>query len=261
MRKVELRVMGALILFVALCGQLFAGQSSQAGPALPAFEVASVKLNRNPPNLGPRVMSLRLSLSHGTLTFEAYSLKNLILQAYDINASQLVGCPSWCDSDMFDVIAKTGDPNAIAEQVRPMLQTLLAERFGLAAHREKRELPGYALVVSKRGSRLKAAKDEETVGATATGYVRAFQKMPISGLVNFLAGAARQPVIDNTGLRGPFDFTIDLTPDNDAVPPNPINSFARLSAALEDQLGLTLEPRKILVENLVIEKAQRLSQN
>jgi len=66
--------------------------------------------------------------------------------------------------------------------------------------------------VSKNGPKLKVAKTEETTGATASGYVRNFQKLPITALVNFLAGQARQPVIDNTGLTGLFDFTIDLTP-------------------------------------------------
>src|SRR5262245_11316707 len=145
MRTVDLKVIGAVIALSSLSMALRAGQSPT--PALPSFEVASVKLNPNPPNLGPRVMSLRLSLSHGALTFVAYSLRNLIIQAYDINASQLQGCTGWCESDMFDVIAKAEDPDAPAERVRLMLQQLLTERFGLAVHRDKREVAGYALTV------------------------------------------------------------------------------------------------------------------
>jgi uncharacterized protein (TIGR03435 family) len=116
-------------------------------------------------------------------------------------------------------------------------------------------------------SRLKPAKDDEVLGATVNAYVRGFQKMPIAGLVNFLSGAMRQPVVDETGLKGAFDFTIDLTPaDSDstqAAPAasNPANAFARLSSAVEDQLGLRLEPRKISVENLVIAGVQQLSEN
>src|SRR5262249_30632256 len=172
----------------------------QARSVLPSFDVASVKINRNPPT-GPRVMSLRLSLSHGTLTFVGYSLRNLLLQAYDVNASQIVGCPSWCDSDVFDVIGKAKDPDAPPEQVRLMLQSLLADRFKLAVHREQRELAGYSLVVGKSGSKLKSAREEEVIGVSTTGYARAFTKMPINGLVNFLAGLARQPVVDNSGLK------------------------------------------------------------
>src|SRR5262249_48919108 len=160
--------------------------------------------------------------------------------------SQIVGCPNWCDSEFFDVIGKAEDPNATPEQVRLMLQSLLIDRFKLNAHKEKRETPGYALVTAKGGAKLKPAKDEEVIGATLNGYIRGFQKMPISGLVNFLSGAARQPVVDETGLKGLFDFTIDLTPqDSDSTQtapaaPNPANPFARLSSAVEDQLGLRL---------------------
>jgi uncharacterized protein (TIGR03435 family) len=238
----------------------------QAGPVLPSFDVASVKLNRNPPT-GPRVMSLRLSLSHGTLTFVGYSLRNLLLQAYDINAPQIVGCPNWCDSDAFDVIGKADDPDAAPEQVRLMLQSLLADRFKLAVHREQRELPGYSLAVSKSGSKLKPAKDEEVIGVSTIGYARTFTKMPINGLVNFLAGIARQPVVDNTGLKGPYDFILDLTPSEDplrgVISPaaDPANGFGRVAAAVEDQLGLKLEPHKISVENFIIDHVDHPSEN
>jgi uncharacterized protein (TIGR03435 family) len=89
----------------------------------------------------------------------------------------------------------------------------------------------------------------------------------ISGLVNFLSGAVRQPVVDETGLKGAFDFTIDLTPEESdstqtaPAAPNPANAFIRLSSAVEDQLGLRLEPRKISVENLVIAGVQHPSEN
>jgi len=254
-------------MFICLCGTVFAGQSSIA---LPSFDVASVKTIRNPPNYGVRVISLRSSLSHGTLNFEGLTLTNLILQAYDVQRSQVTGCPSWCDSEFFDVVGKAADPNATPDQIRLMLQTLLVERFKLLVHRENRDVPGYALVVSKRGSKLKAAKENEVIGASLNGYVRTFQKLPVAALVNFLSNSTRQPVIDNTGLKGLFDFSVDLThPENDslqinaagATPANPGDAFARLSAAVEDQLGLRLEPRKVPVENLIIDHAERSSEN
>jgi uncharacterized protein (TIGR03435 family) len=137
----------------------------------------------------------------------------------------------------------------------------------LNARKENHETSGYALVIRKGGSKLKPAEDDEVIGATVNAYIRGFQKMPIAGLVNFLSGAVRQPVVDDTGLKGAFDFTIDLTPENSdstqAAPavPNPANAFARLSSAVEDQLGLRLEPRKISVENLIIASVQRPSEN
>jgi uncharacterized protein (TIGR03435 family) len=262
-----MRISRAILLLILAAGRSFAGQTPVAGGPLPSFDVASVKVNPNPPRVGARVISLRSSLSHGTLTFEALTLTNLILQAYDLQRSQIVGCPNWCDSDFFDVIGKAEDPNASPDQVRLMLQSLLVDRFKLNARKEKRENPGYALVIGKGGSKLKPAKDEEVIGATVNAYVRSFQKMPIAGLVNFLSGAVRQPVVDETGLKGAFNFTIDLTPENSdatlATPaaPNPASAFARLSSAVEDQLGLRLEPRKISVENLVIASVQKPSEN
>src|SRR5262249_43535692 len=106
---------------------------------------------------------------------------------------------------------------------------------------------------------------------TASGYVRTFQKLPITALVNFLAGQARQPVIDSTGLKRLFDFTIDLTPPQSDLPPisarglptaaDPTNGFARLSVAIEEQLGLKLEPRKVATEDLIVDKVGRLLPN
>jgi len=182
----------------------------------------------------------------------------------------VTSCPSWCDSEFFDVIGKAADPNATPDQVRLMLQALLVERFKLSVHRENRDVPGYALVLSKRGSKLKSAKENEVVGATLNGYVRTFQKLPVAALVNFLSNSTRQPVIDNTGLKGLFDFSVDLTHhDNDslqttaagATAANPGDAFARLSAAVEDQLGLRLEPRRVTVENLIIDHVERPSAN
>jgi uncharacterized protein (TIGR03435 family) len=250
------------------------GFTPRQTPSLaPSFEVTSVKPNRNPPvsTTGARVISLRLSLNHGTLTFEQLSLRNLLLQAYDIQRNQITGCPGWCDSDFFDVIGKAENPDATPDQVRLMLQTLLADRFRLAIRREKQEQSGYALTVGKNGPKLKAAASDGTTGASASGYRRTFQRLPIAALVNFLANSARQPVLDETGLKGLFDFTLDLTPPADdplqatvrsvPVAPDPTNGFSRLAEAVENQLGLKLESRKIPTEMLIIDHVEHPSEN
>jgi len=93
--------------------------------------------------------------------------------------------------------------------------------------------------------------------------------MPMTGLVNFLSGSAKQPVMDSTGLKGAFDIAIDLTPERDPLPAtaaggapsNPGSTFPRLSAAVEEQLGLRLEPRKTPVETLIIDHVERPSEN
>jgi uncharacterized protein (TIGR03435 family) len=244
-----------------------------AAPA-PSFEVTSVKPNHNPPvsTTGARVVSLRLSLNHGMLTFEQLSLTNLLLQAYDIQRNQIVGCPGWCDSEFFDVVGKAENSDVTPDQVRLMLQTLLADRFRLAVRREKQERSGYALTVGKNGMKLKAAGADETTGASASGYIRTFQRLPIAALVNFLANSARQPVFDETGLKGLFDFTLDLTPRADdplqaavrnGVPlaADPTNGFSRIAEAVENQLGLRLESRRIPTEMLIIDHVEHPSEN
>src|SRR5262245_48930778 len=191
MRKVCLLLLSLSALAgAALSERLSVFSLGQTALLAPSFEVASVKLNRNPPvtTTGARVISLRQSLSHGTLTFEQLSLRNLLLQAFDIQRNQVAGCPSWCDSEFFDVVGKAESPDATAEQVRLMLQSLLVDRFKMRVRREKQEQSGYALIVGRNGPKLKVARSDETIGATTSGYRRTFQRMPIAGLVNFLAG-------------------------------------------------------------------------
>jgi uncharacterized protein (TIGR03435 family) len=244
-----------------------AGTSAFAQPvaavsAHPTFDVASIKPNRNPPS-GARAISLSAGLSHGRLTFEAVTLRDLIQQAYDFQRDQISGCPEWCESDWYDLIAKAEDTNVTKEQVMLMLQALLADRFQLTLHRETKDRPGFALVIGKGGSKLKLAGEDGSLGFATTGSIRTFQKMPIAGLVSYIAGTARQPVVDMTGLKGSYNFTIDVTPPENTPDgrADPIDTFTRLREAVEDQLGLKLEPQKIAVENLIIEKAERPSGN
>src|SRR5213083_100474 len=98
MRKVYLLPLSFIVLGGVASLRLLGFPRSQTTLPAPSFEVASLKPNRNPPvtTTGARVISLRLSLSHGTLTFEQLSLRNLLLQAYDIQRNQIVGCPGWC---------------------------------------------------------------------------------------------------------------------------------------------------------------------
>jgi bla regulator protein blaR1 len=133
------------------------------------FDVASIK--RTPPGT-PRfsvtdkgalamVYSLGHSVvpAHGKIDIPAFTLKWLIITAYDVKDTQVMGGPSWASSDHYDVMAKAADGNAAFDQMRPMLQSLLAERFQLVVHHEIRELPIYELVAAKGGLKIEAAKD------------------------------------------------------------------------------------------------------
>lgn len=217
------------------------------GQSAPTFEVASVKANRSGVNGGA------LKRSGGRLTFENVSLRECIAFAYGIADGrdyELSG-PEWLDFEKFDVAA-TFPPETSRERVREMMQTLLAERFRLKTHRESRQLKAFVLVVAKRGARLTAAsKDSEEAFTFGEGHVTA-RALSMSALADRLSGSVfklDRPVVDMTGIRGAYDFTLQWDPDG--------LSGASLFTALEEQLGLKLEARETSVRILVVDHADR----
>ena len=148
-----------------LCAGLIVSAScaafGQGAAESPTFEVASVKLAEPQPE---GMMRVRMSGGPGTpdpgqLTYTNVSLKNVMINAYDVNDYQING-PNWLDRERFDIVAKIPQ-GTTKEQFRLMLQSLLAERFKLALHHETKELPMYALVLGKGGSKLKEAVEED----------------------------------------------------------------------------------------------------
>jgi len=249
------------ILIAGVGCQIF-GQSTSTTQ----FEVASIRRNLNPPPGPPQAMSLRASLKNGRLNFEAAPLKSLIQQAFDLQRDRIIGCPSWCEDERWDMIAKAENPQATLSEVTVMLQNLLTERFKLKFHRENREQAGFALVLEKGGHKLQESADADVVGYTADRYLRNFRKFPMVGLANFMANVARRPVADETGLRGTYNFTIDLTPPSDA--PRVVSAgipgardaeeaFTIVSEAVTRQLGIRAEPRKVSVENFIVDAVER----
>ena len=218
-----------------------------------AFEVASVKLT--PP--GNNGMSI--SLPPGRFTAGNASLKLLMVNAFDVLTFQIVGGPGWMDSDRFDIDAKTPD-NISGKQGYEMLQTLLADRFQLKIHREMREMPIYTLVVGKNGPKLNPAKEGERPMVSGRGRGRMeFQKVSVQTLALNLAGNMDRIVLDRTGLTGDFDFTLEWNPD--LGQPDPDQSKPSIFTALTEQLGLRLESTRGPVEVLVIDHAEKPSEN
>jgi uncharacterized protein (TIGR03435 family) len=201
------------------------------------------------------------------------SLKDLIQFAYALPKSQILGGPPWLDSTMFDIVAKS-DPSIDAElQALPsdqarrrrqlMVQALLGDRCKLAAHQETRELPVYALVVAKGGPKFKPS---ETNGTTInTGRSRlhiAGSDDTIAILARELAQVLGRVVLNDTGISGRYDLTLQWTPDdvltNGAPDPNlPPGIFT----AIQEQLGLKLDSTKGPVPVLVLEHVETPSAN
>jgi len=215
-----------------------------------SFEVASVKPVIPP--AGPHVVSL--NVNHGRLNIEAAELRQIVGLAFAIQRVRVLGGPSWADSDQFDIVAKAESPDATRDEVRSMLQTLLAERFHMAVHRETKQLPAYTLLLAKGGSKLKQASPDSKSGMTDSSGPNGEQRMvfvstPVRVLVNLLANALGSPVVDRTGLDGLYDYTLEW-PD----------AGSSLFTSV-DQLGLKLEAKKEPVEVLVIDRAEHPSAN
>jgi uncharacterized protein (TIGR03435 family) len=213
-----------------------------------SFEIASVKPNKSGSN-----SSHTSTTDHG-ITAENVSLRQLIERAYDVASYSLSG-PAWLGDDKFDISAKqpTGAPRA---QMRSMLQTLLTERFGLAVHRESRSISGYALLAGKKPPTLHE-KPADAGSNTNTGRGRLTgTDLSMTDLAGLLARQLDQPVQDQTGLRGVFDVSLEWTPDQSQ--PDPAGrSLPSIFTAVQEQLGLKLEPRKVPVDVLVVDHAER----
>jgi uncharacterized protein (TIGR03435 family) len=155
-----------------------------------------------------------------------------------------------------------------------MMQTMLAERFQLKTHRETKELPVYSLMVAKGGPKLEEAKSGSLRMNWGLGQI-AYQSAPLSMLTNTLTQLTGRLVLDQTGLTGTYDFTLKWTPDEGQMQmfrrasDGPVNSEAAASdaigpslfTALKEQLGLRLEATKAPVEMLVVDHAERPSEN
>jgi uncharacterized protein (TIGR03435 family) len=247
--------MNVLVQAVAVAGLISTTSSAMfAQPdTKPAFDVASVKPNLTGVNGGSLIRS------GGRITLENISLRECIGFAYGIPAGrdyELSG-PGWLDAEKFDMSAKF-PPETSRDRIRVMLQTLLAERFGLKTHTENRKLPSYALVVGKRGPKLQAANTPGD-GAFIFGEDHVtFRAFSISGLADRLSGPVfklDRPVVDMTGIKGDYDFTLKWAPDDASADGH---SGASIFTALQEQLGLKLEPRNIAFRILVVDYADKV---
>jgi bla regulator protein blaR1 len=229
-------------------------------PVRPQFEVASVKLSKAPdavvlvrggmmdsPNGRYRVPSVGDTVNIGNWT-----LGMCIAAAWDLGAGQMSG-PAWLGSDRYDIMAKTS-PQATQPELRMMLQALLADRFKLATHRVTKDLPTYALVAVKNGSKLIASTGDERSPVMFAPPSRLIgHGSTMQGLALALARAAGRPVVDKTGIRGAFDFSLSYSPENIDSDTSP-----SILTALEEQLGLRLVPEKSPTEILVVDHAERI---
>jgi uncharacterized protein (TIGR03435 family) len=251
-------VVGAVT--IAICFQL-RGQSQQdtTAPTAPlAFEVASVKPIAPPlPSAGGA-----WTVTHGRFRAETGYVRDVIGWAYDLLAAQVKGGPDWIDREPYYFDARAENPDAGADQIRVMLQTLLKDRFKLVIHRDNQQAQVYTLVVGKNGSKLQDAKDgrKNYINWTGPGHVTFAENQTLDGLINVLSYLLSAPVLDETGLKGPYNFSLEFTNPRDPRP-RQVDSPPDLFTAVQEQLGLKLEAKKAPVATLVIDHIDRPSEN
>jgi bla regulator protein blaR1 len=229
--------------------------------AQPAFEVASIKPSDPDTQLHVDFAAGgRLIVTHATLRF-------LIKIAYDISDDQLSGGPGWINSTRFDVQGKPPNATGSNPETHLRLQRLLADRFQLEMQKDSKPMPIFALVAAKNGPKMKRTSepgDSELKTGNGRGVLAA-TRVDMPALVRFLSdGQTGRPVVDMTGLTGRFDFRLEWTPDSSLggaqatpVDPGGISIFT----ALQQQLGLRLDPRTGASDYFVVTRAELPSAN
>lgn len=274
---------GALCAAVVAASAIVVAQAPSqppSAPARPMFEVASIK--RSQPNARGNSFGQRPG---GRWTMVNRSIGTLIREAYPTPVPELVGAPGWVTSESYDVDARAdGAPSR--EQIRLMLQGLLAERLKLAVHYETQERPVLALVIARRDGRLAPGLLPSKVDCTAVeaarragrqpdgplpangappcawsgqfsdGITIRFGGLPLSRLSESLGQPDGRVIIDKTGLTDNYEFTLRYTNQ-----PNPTDETPSLFTALEDQLGLKLVPDRASLQVLVIDSIERPTEN
>lgn len=206
------------------------------------FEVASVK--RAAENSPPGDIPHNMSESPGNLVMRNVPLRYCLEWAYSLQDYEIVG-PEWIKSDeRYDITAKASGP-ASNEEMRPMLQTLLRERFQMKVHRERRLMEAYVLLPGKGPAKVSEPLPDGQPSLKPAPKGTLFHKFAISRLTFLLTRRMDHPVLDLTGLPGIYDYTVNLSGLSEfSGPPSPDPNGLSIFAAIQQDLGLKLEARK-----------------
>jgi uncharacterized protein (TIGR03435 family) len=233
-----------------------------AAPKLPEWDVVSVKPTQN------CAEGSGMQVNKDGVHVFCLPVRALIQIAWGINeASRVLGAPTWAGEKTYDIGAKVGGEDVAAfgnlsgKERNRMLQALLQDRFSLRVHLETRELPVYEMVVAKGGSKVKEATPEEAGQAMlrvrGRGEIDSVS-MPLHSLPSMLARELDRPVVDKTGLTGNYDFILKFSP---AVGAAPDSQDPSIFTAIQEQLGLKLEPAKAPLDVLLIERVEEPAVN
>ncbi len=235
--------------------------------ASPRFEVATIR----PSDPSPNNSGSGFKLSGHRIFAVRENLVALITFAYGLHPSQVLGAPSWADTDNFDVNGEPDEPGVPnLDQMRGMYRQLLSDRFHLEFHRAKKELPVYVIQVGKSGPKLTPSTrtmpfPDQTMRGSGNLRETNATMAEFAGMLQ--VAVLDRPVLDQTALPGRFDFTLLWRPDEfqtssgPARAANPNDARPSLTTAFQEQLGLKLEAVKAPADVLIIDRVEKPSGN
>ena len=282
------RAVGASLVALIVAGTaLVVGAQT---PAARAFDAVSIRPNAN--RTAPPIVALR----GDRFVAPNSTLRELMRVAYVVEDLQISGGPGWIDSDRYSIEATAG-AGVTADDARAMLRAMLADRFKLSTHTEKRDLQGFALVsLGKKAADLRpsgpqcapmrapagvpapppppppppgasviplsAGRALSKCGSMIAGGYLSLRGISLEQLATLLSQLIHQPIVERTQLTGPYDIDLVYLPDTPT--PGPVQVPAdtpSLSTAVQDQLGLKLERQRVPTDVIVIDRAERPTGN
>ena len=266
-------------LIVWLAAAIASASTYGQAPAGAAFEVASVKRNRSSDT------RIRFEMPPDSLTATNVPLRFAVRQAYRLPEARVLGGPSWVDTDRFDIVAKaSAGAGKTSDDIRAMLRTLLADRFGLLQHTEKREMAVYSLRLARADGQLGPNLRRSAIDCAGQGSRMVAGRVQCGILVSQAPASASlrgggstivefvrlfgdfldRPLLDETGLQGTFDFELQFAALRSALPGATVpgglgaapsaDDIPNIFTAVQEQLGLRLDPHAGVAEVLVIER-------
>ena len=191
------------------------------------------------------------------------TLKGAIAWSWSVMDEEIQG-PDWLDRDYYDVIAKTSTPHT-EDELRRMFQAVLAERFGVSIHRERREMQAYVLTVDKKGLKMteSAADGESLIEPQSKRMALAMQRTSMAEIATVISRVLQTPVVDETHLKGRYDAVFDMTKYAQDMHPAegvPVDMAAVMATALREEIGLRIELQKTAVDIVVVDHAEKMPQ-
>jgi bla regulator protein blaR1 len=249
----------AQVSFILLAAASLYGQTA----AQQAFEVASIK------PADPNARGTRINTDRRFVTIKNWTVKRLVQRAFGVEDYQVTGGPNWLDTYRFDISAKVDEAEPELkgkegqERLRAMFESLLGERFQFQFHRETRQLPVYNLVAAKSGFKLTPAKDTSSSSTNSNNGRLTCQGVSMPQFAAFLSSTIERPVLDATGVPGVFDFKLEWSTQDGVAKAPDANELGGPSifTALQEQLGLKLESTKGPVEIIVVDHAEKPTEN